>query len=442
MARPDQTQHTLEASTMRRVYWRLIPLLFGMMFFNYLNRINIGYAALQMNQDLGFSAAGFGFGASVFFVGYMLLEVPSNVMLHRLGARVWLARILITWGAVAAATAFVSSPTSFYVLRFLLGVAEAGFMPGVALYVTYWFPARYRARALAGYIIAGSVSAVVGAPLSTALMTVSDGFLGLKGWQWMFVAEGLPTILLGVFTIAYLTDRPERAVWLTAAQRDWLVRELRSETEAERPARFADSFRDPRVWLLGILFACAMVGTYGLLMWLPQIVRGMGNLSTMQVGLFSALPPLLGVVGTLIIGRSSDRTGDRKIHLAAVYAAAAAALVGSAFATQPAFAYPLLCVTAIGLSAGSVLVWSLNSSLLTGPGRAVSIALVGSIAQLGGLVGPWLIGEIKEATGSFSLALAAVAAFVLAAAILATLLRVAPAPARALPARYAAPTTA
>jgi sugar phosphate permease len=427
VARAQQTE-TLEQATIDRVYWRLIPLLFGMMFFNYLNRINVGYAALQMNQDLGFSPAVFGFGAGVFFIGYMLLEVPSNLMLHRFGARLWLSRILVSWGAVASATAFVSSPMSFYVLRFLLGVAEAGLMPGLALYVTYWFPKRYRARAFAGYIIAGSFSAILGAPLSTVLMTAADEVLGVDGWRWMFFAEGIPTMLLGCIALVYLTDRPEHASWLTPAQREWLVRELRVEEEAEGPEdhRLAASFGDPRVWTLGSLFACALVGTYGLLMWLPQMLKGMGELSDIQVGLFSALPPLLGVAGTLLISRNSDRTGERKIHLAVVYGAAGAALLGSSVLASPAVAYALLCVAAVGLSAGSVLAWSLNASLMTGPGRAVSIALVGSIAQIGGLVGPWLIGVVKDTTGSFSLALAVVSGFVSVAAVIAATMRVGP----------------
>ena len=219
----------IETSTIRRVYWRNIPLLFAMMFFNYLDRINIGFAGLRMNHDLAFSPAVFGFGASVFFVGYMLVEVPSNLLLHRLGARVWLARILLSWGAVATAMAFVWSDISFYVLRFALGVAEAGFMPGVVLYITYWFPQRYRARAVAGYIIAGQVAAVIGGPISTTAMTYMDNLAGVHGWQWMFVVEGVPTMLLGLLVLLRLTDRPRNAAWLAPAQREWLETRLAAE---------------------------------------------------------------------------------------------------------------------------------------------------------------------------------------------------------------------
>jgi MFS transporter, ACS family, tartrate transporter len=328
----------LEAATIHRVYWRIIPLFFVMMFFNYLDRINIGFAALRMNQDLDFGPAVFGFGASIFFVGYMLLEVPSNLMLHWVGARVWLARILMSWGAVATCMAFTSSAWSFYLLRFGLGVAEAGFMPGVVLYLTYWFPSRYRARAIAGYIIAGSFSAVLGGSISTTIMTYSNGFAGLFGWQWMFIAEGIPTILLGLFTLYYLTDRPAEAVWLTPAQREWLQSELRTEiADLERHGRhrLTDSICDMRVWLLGTLFGCALVGIYGMLMWLPQIIKSLGTLTDIQVGFLSSVPPLLGVAGTILASRSSDRSGDRKMHIAVLYTVGAIGMLASAFAPSP-----------------------------------------------------------------------------------------------------------
>lgn len=293
----ERVGESLEASTINRIYWRIIPLFFAMMFFNYLDRINIGFAGLRMNADLGFGPAVFGFGASIFFLGYMVLEVPSNLMLHWVGARVWLARILMTWGAVATCMAFVSSAWSFYLLRFGLGVAEAGFMPGLVLYLTYWFPARYRARAIAGYIIAGAFSAVLGGPISTTLMTYLNGLAGLHGWQWMFIAEGVPTILLGVFTLYYLTDRPADATWLTPAQRQWLQSELQAEIaaiEREGRHRLMNSIRDVRVWLLAALFGCALVGIYGMLMWLPQIIKSLGTRSDIEVGFLSAVPPLLG----------------------------------------------------------------------------------------------------------------------------------------------------
>jgi MFS transporter, ACS family, tartrate transporter len=422
-------QGDIETSTMRRVYWRLVPLLFAAMFFNYLDRINIGFAALRMNHDIGLNPADFGFGASVFFFGYMLLEVPSNMMLHRLGARIWIARILLTWGLIAALLAFVTGTWSFYALRFLLGVAEAGFLPGLALYVTYWFPAEYRARAVGGYIIAGQVAAVIGGPVSTALMTYCDGLFGLHGWQWMFLLEGVPTMVLGVIFLAMLTDRPEHASWLGAEERGWLTGRLaqeRAALEHGRPFRMMDVIADGRVWALAILFGCALVGIYGFLIWMPQIIKGFGQLSDIEVGFLSALPPFLGVVGTLVVSTTSDRTGDRKYHLAFLYFLAAVALGASVLAGTGTLSYALLCVAGLGLNSGNSLFWSLNASLMTGAAAAASIAFVNTVAQFGGLIGPWMIGFVRDNTGSFSLALLTIAAFLLVAAIIAVLLRVAP----------------
>ncbi|BCQ27609.1 MFS transporter (plasmid) [Caballeronia sp. NK8] len=419
-----------EATTMRKVYGRLMPLLFAMMFFNYLDRINIGFAALDMNKALGFSPAVFGFAGSIFFVGYMVLEVPSNLLLHRVGARRWIARILLTWGAVAAATAFVFDDKSFYVLRFLLGVMEAGFLPGVAVYLTKWFPERYRARAVGGYIIAGSFSAVLGGPISTALMTYANGILGLQGWQWMFILEGVPAMLLGLLTLRIMTERPADADWLADDEKQWLETTLAAEREAVGGSTHYPLLRvagDVRVWSLACLFGCALVGIYGLFLWLPQIVKSLGHLSNIEVGFLSAAPPLLGVLGTFIISRSSDRTGDRKKHLAFVYGMSALAIAGSAYAPNPVIAYALLCVTGLFIYAGNPLFWSLASSFRTGAAGAATIALINTIAQFGGLVGPWSIGLVRNATGNFKLALLTIAAFLVVATVIALVMRVKPA---------------
>lgn len=416
-----------EAATMRKVYGRLMPLLFAMMFFNYLDRINIGFAALDMNKALGFSPVVFGFAGSIFFVGYMLLEVPSNLLLHRVGARRWIARILLTWGLVAAATAFVFDDKSFYVLRFLLGVMEAGFLPGVAVYLTKWFPVRYRARAVGGYIIAGSFSAVLGGPISTMLMTYANGVLGLQGWQWMFILEGVPAMLLGLLTLRIMTERPADADWLADDEKQWLESTLAAEREAVGSNAHLPLLRvvgDIRVWSLAGLFGCALVGIYGLFLWLPQIVKSLGHLSNIEVGFLSAAPPLLGVLGTFIISRSSDRTGDRKKHLAFVYGMSAIAIAGSAYAANPVVAYALLCVTGLFIYAGNPLFWSLASSFRTGAAGAATIALINTIAQFGGLVGPWSIGLVRSATGNFKLALLTISAFLLIATVIALLMRV------------------
>ena len=419
----------IESATIKRVYWRLIPLIFAMMFFNYLDRINIGFASLQMNQDLGFTPAVFGFAGSIFFFGYMLLEVPSNLLLHRLGARRWIARILITWGAVAAATAFVFNDWSFYILRFGLGVMEAGFLPGIAVYLTNWFPERYRARAVGGYIIAGSVAAILGGPISTTIMTYVNGPAGLQGWQWMFLLEGIPAILLGLLTLTLLTERPADASWLAPAQRDWLETELAAERaklgDAKHPSLLL-VLGDIRVWSLACLFGCALVGIYGLFLWLPQIVKSLGSLSNIEVGFLSAGPPLLSVLGTIIISRSSDRTGDRKHHLAFVYGMSALAITGSAFAPSPVIAYLLLCVTGLFIFAGNPLFWSLAASFRTGAAGAATIALINTIAQFGGLVGPWTIGLVRNYTGDFHLALLTIAGFLVISVVIALTMRVTP----------------
>jgi MFS transporter, ACS family, tartrate transporter len=419
----------IEAETMRKVYRRLMPLLFAMMFFNYLDRINIGFAALDMNKQLGFSPAVFGFAGSIFFFGYMLLEVPSNLLLHRVGARRWIARILLTWGAVAAATAFVFNDSSFYILRFLLGVMEAGFLPGVAVYLTKWFPVRYRARAVGGYIIAGSFSAVLGGPISTTLMTYGNGILGLNGWQWMFILEGVPAMLLGLLTLRIMTERPAEAAWLRPEQKQWLESTLEAEREAlggQTHFSFLRVAGDIRVWSLACLFGCALVGIYGLFLWLPQIVKSLGHLSNIEVGFLSAVPPLLGVLGTFLISRSSDRTGDRKKHLAFVYGMSALAIAGSAYAPNPVIAYVLLCVTGLFIYAGNPLFWSLASSFRSGAAGAATIALINTVAQVGGLVGPWSIGLVRNATGKFDLALLTIAAFLVIATIIALVMRVTP----------------
>ena len=420
---------TIEIITMRRVFARLIPLLFAMMFFNYLDRINIGFASLQMNQQLGLTPAVFGFAGSIFFFGYMLLEVPSNLLLHRIGARRWIARILLTWGLVAALTAFVWNAWTFYVLRFGLGVMEAGFLPGVAVYLTKWFPERYRARAVGGYIIAGSFSAVLGGPISTAIMTYVNGPLELQGWQWMFLLEGVPAMLLGLLTLRVMTERPSQAGWLAPEQRAWLEGELAAERatlgDAQHPSLLL-VVRDIRVWSLACLFGCALVGIYGLFLWLPQIVKSLGDLSTIEVGFLSAGPPLLGVLGTFVISRSSDRTGDRKYHLAFVYAMSALAIAGSAYAPTPALSYALLCATGLFIYAGNPLFWSLAASFRTGAAGAATIALINTIAQFGGLVGPWSIGIVRGYTGDFHYALLTIAGFLVISVVIALTMHVAP----------------
>jgi MFS family permease len=415
----------IEQRTVKRVYWRLVPLLFVLMFFNYVDRVNVGFAALRMNQDLGFSASVYGFGATIFFAGYVLLQIPSNLMVHRLGARVWLSVILLIWGAISTGTAFVRDDTSFYVLRFALGLAEAGFLPAAALYVTYWFPEKYRARAIAGYIIATSCSTIIGGPVAGAIITYLDQFAGLHGWQWMFLVEGAPTILMGIAVLYLLTDRPSEARWLDPQARDWLVARIAAERAAvdrQRTSDFVSIITDSRVWSLGILFGCGLVGLYGLILWLPQIIKEMGNLSDLEVGFLSAVPPALGVMGAIFVSWRSDRVGDRKGHMAGCYIVSGLGLLASALVSDPILAYVFLCIGNGAVLAASPLFWTIAGSFFTGAAAAACIAFVNIVAQIGG-IGPWLIGKIKDATGSFTLALVSLAAFLFIAAAMAVLMK-------------------
>jgi len=410
----------LERSTMRRVYWRLVPLLFMAVLLNYLDRINVGFAALRMNQELHFSPAAFGFGASVFFVGYMLLEIPSNIMLHRVGGRIWIARILVTWGAVAAAMCLVTDTYSLYTLRFLLGVAEAGLLPGLALYSTYWFPASYRARAVSGYMIAAQLASVIAGPLSTALMTYCDGLLGQSGWRWMFVLEGVPAMCLGVLVFRMLTERPSKAAWLSDDQKAWLMTRLAQERRASASQGhegLLQILRDGRVWRLALLFGCALVSIDGMHFWQPQIIKSFGKLSDIEVGLLSAIPAILAIIATISISISSDRTGDRKFHLAGLYVVGATGLATCAFSSSPVWGYVLLCIASVGINSGNSLFW-------TGAAAAISIALVNTLAQVGGIAGPWMIGLARSGSGSFTSALITLAVFTGFAALLAMSLRV------------------
>jgi MFS family permease len=402
-------------------------MLFVLMFFNYVDRVNVGFAALRMNQDLGFSASVYGFGATIFFAGYVLLQIPSNLMVHRLGARVWLAILLFAWGTISTATAFIWDATSFYVLRFALGLAEAGFLPAAALYVTYWFPESHRARAIAGYIIATSCSTIIGGPIAGAIITYLNQFLGLHGWQWMFLIEGAPTVVLGVVVLTWLTDRPSQATWLDKNSRDWLIATLEREKAGmdQTASGLFSVVKDPRVWSLGILFGCGLIGLYGLLLWLPQIIKEMGQLSDLQVGFLSAVPPAIGVMGAIFVSWRSDRVGDRKGHMAGCYIVAGVGLLASALVSDPVLAYVLLCFGNGAVLAASPLFWTIAGSFFTGAAAAAAIAFVNIVAQFGG-IGPWLIGLVKDGTGSFTLALITLAAFLFVAAVIALMMKAEP----------------
>jgi ACS family tartrate transporter-like MFS transporter len=409
---------SLEQATMRRVAWRLVPFICLLYFIAFIDRVNIGFAALTMNKDLSFSSSVFGFGAGVFFFGYFLFEVPSNIMLEKVGARIWIARVMITWGMISGGFAFITGETSFYVMRFLLGTAEAGFFPGIILYLSYWFPVRYRAGVVSLFMAAAPVSVMLGSPLSSALLTM-EGLLGLHGWQWMFIIEAIPAVVLGVVVLFYMTDRPEKAKWLTADQRAWLVAEMNAESSLKQTAAkhsLISGLADPRVLALALVYFGTSAGLYTLGIWAPQIIKGFG-LSTMEVGLFNAVPPTLAVIAMILWARHSDKTGERTWHVFIACLAAAAGLILAGGAASVIAVIAALSLVNIGISAAKPPLWAMPTMFLSGSAAAVGIATINSIGNLGGFAGPWVIGWIRDRTGSFTGGLVFVAALLVVSAV-------------------------
>jgi len=388
--------------TLRKVTLRLIPFLFILYIVAWLDRVNVGFAGLQMNSDLGFSSAAFGFGSGVFFVGYCLFEVPSNLVLHRVGARRWISRIMISWGVISAAMMFVRTPTTFYLLRFLLGAAEAGFFPGVVYYLSHWYPEGRRARAIAAFMTAVPVSGVVGGPLSGALLTL-NGLFGLAGWQWLFLVEGIPAILLGIIVLVYLTERPEAANWLTPAEKDWLVSTLaaeRSSRHGASPIGIYAALTNPTIWHLGIIFLCAAIGFYGYSFWAPLMVKAFTGSSDLGVGVILGAISAVTIVCMIVNSAHSDHTDERPLHVVVPLLISGAGFFGSAVLRDPTLALLFLALIPIGHCAAYGPFWSMPSRFLTGAPAAAGIALVVTIANVGGLVGPTIIGAMKDRFGT------------------------------------------
>ncbi len=406
-------------SAISKAAWRLVPFLGLCYAVNFLDRVNVGFAALAMNQDLGFTPSIFGTGAGIFFIGYILFEIPSNLALQRFGSRIWIARIMISWGLVATAMAVVSGETSFYVMRFLLGVAEAGFFPGIILYLTYWFPAAERARIVSLFMAAVPLATVVGGPVSGALLEL-HGLWGLTGWQWLFIVEGLPAIVLGVITLKFLDDRPEQAEWLSTKERAALAQTLGVEAKATREVGYAglgQAVSRPRVLVLGLLYFCLVVGLYGIGFWMPQVIQTFG-LTPLKIGFLTAVPYLFATIFMVLWGAHSDRTGERILHVALPLLLAALAFAWSAFTGPLGLTMVALTLATLGIYAAIGTFWSLPTAILTGTGAAAGLALVNSMGNLGGFAGPSMVGVIREATGSFTAALLFLAgALALAAAI-------------------------
>ncbi|KMO33424.1 MFS transporter [Methylobacterium aquaticum] len=407
-----------EQALHRKMMWRILPFLFVCYVISYLDRVNVGFAALTMNKDIGLSATAFGVGAGLFFFGYFIAEIPSNLIMMRIGARIWIARIMITWGLVSAATAFVTGPVQFGIARFLLGLGEAGFVPGVFLYLSLWFPSAVRARATALFLLGIPVANILGSPISGALIQL-EGF-GLKGWQWLLILEAVPAVALGIACLFVLTDRPEKAAWLSPAERDALVSKLAAEKaaiERKHTMTLAQALRNWRVLMLACINFCAIVGSLGIGLWLPQIIKQLG-LATSLVGVVTAIPYICGAVAMVVWGRMSDRGRDRTIYPAISLVVGAAALLASAFTPTPVLTIAALCVAVMGINSFVATFWAVPSSFLTGRAAAGGIAMIVSIGNLGGFAGPYMIGLVRDLSGGFTAPLIAVGACLLVGAVL------------------------
>ena len=369
----------------------------------YLDRVNVGFAKLQMSQDLGFSEAVFGLGAGVFFLGYFLFEVPSNLLMHRIGARIWIARIMITWGILSALFMFVETPTGFYVLRFLLGLAEAGFYPGVILYLTYWYPAQRRAKIIALFMSAIPVAGIFGNPLSGWIMEAFHGAHGLQGWQWMFLIEALPAILIGIVTVMYLDNGIDRAKWLSDEEKRLLTREIEADQKQAGAQRHSlrEVFADKRVWWMCLIYFTFVAGQYGLTFWMPTLVKSTGVSGAFKIGLLSAIPFLCAIVVMNLLGHSADRRRERRWHLIVPALAGAIGFAATAsFADNTAMSMLFLSLAAAGVLTCAPLFWSLPTAFLSGTAAAAGIAIVNSVGNLAGFVSPYMVGYLKDLTQS------------------------------------------
>jgi MFS transporter, ACS family, tartrate transporter len=404
---------TLEQATLAKVTRRLLPFLVVCYFVAYLDRVNVSFAALTMNRDLGLSQTAYGFGSGIFFLAYFVFEVPSNLMLNRFGARRWIARIMITWGLLSGAMAFIGGETGFYVVRVLLGAAEAGFFPGIIFFLTLWFPSLYRARIVGYFMAAIPMSSVIGAPLSGQLLGL-DGVWGFHGWQWMFLAEAAPALLLSVAVLFYLTDRPEEAAWLSAEERSWLVDRLARERRRRASAGPRGVAQASRVLALSVVYFGCVASNYGLGFFLPQIVKAFG-LSNAETGWVSALPYVVGAIGIVLWSRRSDRLHERRFHIAFPLLVAATGLAASTLTDDPVLRMAAFSVAGFGIYACLGVFWTLPTAFLSGAAAAGGIAVVNSIGNLAGFAGPFVMGWVKDATGSYTIGLLGLGAVALIA---------------------------
>jgi D-galactonate transporter len=414
---------TLEKRTIAKVTWRIIPFMIVCYFVSFLDRVNLGFAGAAISKQFAFTATVFGLGAGIFFIGYFLFEVPSNIMLDKYGARRWIARIMLTWGLVSGATAFVQGEYSFYAIRFLLGVAEAGFFPGIILYLTYWFPAAYRARIVGWFMVAIPVSSVIGAPVSTWILGM-DGAAGLAGWQWLFIIEAVPSVILAFVVLAFLTDKPAAATWLDADERKWLngtLEDERRHREAVKKFGLMEALTNPRVILLSLVYFGDVAALYGVGFWLPQILGPFHLSPLVNIGAL-AIPYAVGAVGMVLWVKRSDRLAERRLHTAIPAFVACLGLALVPVVGDPMVKVVMLCVAALGIFAMLPVFWTLPTAFLTGTAAAGGIALVNSIGNLSGYVGPQVIGVLKDQTGSYDAGIWFLAACAFVAGVIVLLL--------------------
>jgi len=409
----------LEVRTYRKVDLRIVPFLFLCYILAYLDRVNVGFAKLQMLKDLSLSDAAFATGAGIFFIGYFFFEVPSNVLLKKYGARMWIARIMISWGVISACMIFVKGEWSFYAMRFLLGLAEAGFFPGVIFYLTLWYPSQLRSTRTAWFVSAIAVSGVIGNPISGWIMDRLSGALNLAGWQWLFLSEGIPSILVGVWVIFYLESSIEETKWLTAEEKALLAHNLEVEDQHKTEHKLKDAFASGKVWVLCAIYFTLMIGLYGVAFWLPTIVKAFGLKGYLQVGLITAIPYGVAVIGMIFLSHHSDKTGERRLHYVAnVVAGAVGLILSGVFASNPVLAIVFLSVGTLGVIGSMPLFWPLPSAFLAGTAAAAGIGIVNSVGNLGGYVGPNIPVWVKRFSSDPSAALYAIAGILLVEAVL------------------------
>ncbi|HXM69108.1 MAG TPA: MFS transporter [Candidatus Acidoferrum sp.] len=410
---------TQEAQTYRKVDVRIVPFLFLCYILAYLDRVNVGFAKLQMLKDLSLSDAAFATGAGIFFIGYFFFEVPSNVLLKKYGARMWIARIMISWGVISACMIFVRGQWSFYAMRFLLGLAEAGFFPGIIFYLTLWYPSRLRSTRTAWFVAAIAVSGVIGNPISGWIMDRLSGAMGLAGWQWLFLSEGIPSVLVGFIVIFYLESSIDEAKWLTHEEKTLLAHNLEVEDKDKTEHKLKDAFTSGKVWVLCAIYFTLMIGLYGIAFWLPTIVKAFGLKGYLQVGLITAIPYGVAVVGMIFLSKHSDKTGERRLHYVAnVLAGAVGLVLSGVYAGNPVLAIIFLSVGTLGVIGSMPLFWPLPSAFLAGTAAAAGIGIVNSVGNLGGYVGPNIPVWAKHFSSDRSAALYCIAGILVIGALL------------------------